>query len=141
MSENEISNPNFWIAVFSAVATFLAAIATAITAYAAFRGPVNATKLASRLQDEMVRRGVKLNVFATIMQNRSTISDRECVKMLNLIDTIFHDLQDVRGAWADLHSCFTDERLFQNQKAVEYERTNSRISWRQWLRISDYGLA
>ena len=110
----DISSLNLWIAVFSAVATFFAAVATAITAYAGFRGPVNAAKLASKLQDESFRRNVKLNVFATIMQNRTTIADRECVKMLNIIDTVFHESREVREAWSDLHSSFNDQRLFQN---------------------------
>jgi hypothetical protein len=53
-----------------------------------------------------------LTVFATIMQNRHFLAEIECVKALNLIDTVFHDASQVRDSWATLFAALNDQRNF-----------------------------
>jgi hypothetical protein len=90
-------------AVFSAIATALAAIAT-------WRAPAAAARLAETLrrdaerQDERQRQ--KLSVFATLMQERAQIYSDSGVRALNLIDVVFNESRDVREAWSELFLAF-----------------------------------
>jgi|SRR6185437_1926340 len=89
------------IAIFSAIATGFAAIAT-------WRAPTAAAKLAESLRrdaeryDERQRR--KLSVFASLMQERAQINSDNGVRALNLIDFVFNESRDVREAWSDLYT-------------------------------------
>src|SRR4051794_31449009 len=103
---------SLWFAGLSALATLAAAVAAVFSAMAAYRAPVNAAKLASKLQSDNLNRQIKLNVFATLMQNRASIADLEAVKMLNIIDVVFADSKPVRIAWVELYNAFNDRRLF-----------------------------
>lgn len=98
-----------WIAAGAAI---WAAFATTWVVIVTRKAPVDAAKLAASLQDVSERRRQKLFVFATVMQNRHSLAELECVKALNLIDTVFHDAQPVRDAWAGLYAALNDLRNF-----------------------------
>jgi hypothetical protein len=104
-------------AVFSAVATALAAVAT-------WRAPLAAAKLAELLRRDTDRHNErqkqKLIVFAMLMQERAQIYSDNGVRALNLIDVVFNESRDVREAWSELFLAFqmkpyldhvVDERL------------------------------
>jgi hypothetical protein len=103
-------------AIFSAIATALAAIAT-------WRAPIQATKLAEALRRDTERHTErhkrKYEILTALMQERARIEN--AVQALNLIDIVFNDSREVREAWAELLLAFdpklsipkyaTDERL------------------------------
>lgn len=99
------------IAIFSAIATGLAAIAT-------WRAPTAAAKLAESLRrdaerhDERQRQ--KLSVFASLMQERAQIYSDNGVRALNLIDVVFNESRDVREAWSELFLAFHMSPLVQH---------------------------
>lgn len=96
--------------LFQGVMTFAALATAAFAAYATWRAPLSAAELAERLREAKAqqeeRRRHKLHVFATLMQERATLSSLDGVRALNLIDVIFHDCREVREAWAELHLSF-----------------------------------
>ena len=91
-------------AVFSAIATALAAIAT-------WRAPITAAKLAETMRREAERaderRRQKLYVFSLLMQERAQIHSENGVRALNLVDVAFSESREVRDAWAELFSAFS----------------------------------
>lgn len=97
--------------VFMALATLATA---ALAAFATWRAPLSAAELAEQLRqahqliDE--RRRHKLNVFATLMQERAALHSVDGVRALNLIDVVFHDCRPVREAWTELHLSFDSSR-------------------------------
>jgi hypothetical protein len=104
-------------AIFSAIATLLAAVAT-------WRAPLAAAKLAEALRRDAEkhneRQRQKITIFATLMQERSEIYSDNAVRALNLIDVAFNDSREVREAWSELFFAFNmkpmlshiaDERL------------------------------
>ncbi|HTZ95754.1 MAG TPA: DUF6680 family protein [Terriglobales bacterium] len=104
-------------AIFSAIATALAAVAT-------WRAPITAAKLAESLrraaEDASERQRQKMLIFTTLMQERSEIYSKDSVRALNLIDVVFNESRDVREAWSELLSALNmrpmlnyvvDERL------------------------------
>lgn len=99
------------IAIFSAIATGLAAIAT-------WRAPTAAAKLAESLRrdaerhDERQRQ--KISVFASLMQERAQIHSDNGVRALNLIDVVFNESRDVREAWSELFLAFHMNPLVQH---------------------------
>jgi hypothetical protein len=99
-------------AIWAAFATTWAAIATSRAVAVTRKAPIDAAQLAASLQDASERRRLKLWVFATIMQNRAFIGETDSVKALNLIDTVFHDVPQVRDAWANFFAALNDERNF-----------------------------
>src|ERR1700737_1033099 len=105
-----------WIAaiaaIWAAVATTWAAVATSKAVAATRNAPIDAAQLAASLQDTSEKRRLKLWIFATIMQNRHFLGEVECVRAINLIDTVFHDVPTVRDAWASLFSALNDPRNF-----------------------------
>jgi hypothetical protein len=123
-----------WIAavaaIWAAFATTWAAIATSRAVIATRKAPVEAAQIAASLQDASERRRLKLWVFATIMQNRHFLGEVESVKALNLIDTVFHNVPQVRDAWAQLFAALNDPRNFPptGPMPVIDERRNSLIS-------------
>src|ERR1700676_3565206 len=90
-------------AIFSAIATLFAAIAT-------WSAPITAAKLAENLRrgserdDE--RRRQKLSVFTTLMQERAQIHSESGVRALNVIDVVFNESREVREAWSELFLVF-----------------------------------
>jgi hypothetical protein len=90
-------------AIFSAIATGLAAVAT-------WRAPATAARLAESLRRDAERaderRRMKLNVFATLMQERAQIHLENGVRALNSIDIVFNDSREVREAWSELYLAF-----------------------------------
>jgi uncharacterized protein DUF6680 len=104
-------------AVFSAIATALAAFAT-------WRAPIGAARLAENLRRDgertAERQRQKMNVLSLLMQERSQIYSDNAVRALNLIDVVFNGSRDVREAWSELFLAFhmkpvvdhvVDERL------------------------------
>lgn len=92
-----------WCAIFSAIATGLAVLAT-------WRAPMAAAKLAEALRRESdrasERKRQKLYVFSLLMQERAQIHSDNGVRALNLIDIAFSESHEVRDAWADLYAAF-----------------------------------
>ena len=92
------------LAAFSAAAS---AVATALAAYASWRGPRAAAEMAEKLRRDAEadneRKRQKFWVFATLMQERSAIYTENAVRALNIIDAVFHDVRLVREAWAELY--------------------------------------
>src|SRR5260370_141403 len=90
-------------AIFSAIATGLAAVAT-------WRAPIAAAKIAESLRREAERHDEnqrqKLSVLATLMQERAKIYSENGVRALNLIDVVFNESREVREAWAELFMAF-----------------------------------
>jgi hypothetical protein len=104
-------NLTLMIAICSAIATGLAALAT-------WRAPTAAAKLAESLRrdaerhDERQRQ--KLSVFATLMQERAQIYSDDGVRALNLIDVVFNESRGVREAWSELFLAFQMNPLVQH---------------------------
>jgi hypothetical protein len=88
-------------AIFSAIATLFAAIAT-------WRGPRSAAALAEALRAKSEvsneKRRMKLFVFTTLMQERAAYYSSEAVKAFNLIDVVFNESRKVRNAWSEFHA-------------------------------------
>ena len=105
-----------WIAAIAAIwaafATTWAAIATTRAVTATRRAPIEAAQVAASLQGVSDRRRLKLSIFTTVMQNRQFLGEIESVKALNLIDTVFHNVPQVRDAWANLFAALNDLRNF-----------------------------
>lgn len=77
------------------VAAFLSAVAAAASAVAAWRGPISAAKMAESLRSvsELAndQRRFKLNIFASLMQERAELYSNEGVRALNSIDIAFYN--------------------------------------------------
>jgi len=120
------------------LAAVFSAIATALAAFATWRAPTTAAKLAESLrrdaerQDERQRR--KLSVFATLMQERAQIHSENDVRALNLIDVVFNESREVREAWSELFLAFQMKPLLQH---VVDERLRKLLS----VIAKDIGLA
>lgn len=99
---------NWFAANPSTLAALSSAIATALAAFAAWKGPASAARIAENLRRTSEKtnenRRMKLLVFSTIMQERATIHSLDCVRMLNSIDFVFNDTPDVRESWAELYN-------------------------------------
>jgi hypothetical protein len=95
----------------SLAAAVFSAIATALAAVAAWQAPRGAAKLAEELRRDaekgQERRKNKLEVFATLMQERAALYSEDGVRALNVIDVVFHDSRDVREAWTELFETFS----------------------------------
>lgn len=128
------------IAVFSAIATALAALAT-------WRAPTAAAKLAECLRRDAERheevQRQKRSLFATLMQERAQIHSDSSVRALNLIDLVFNESRDVREAWSELFLAFQmnpvmqhvlDERMRRLLGAIAND-----IGLTDQLRIDDFG--
>ena len=98
-------------AIFSAIATALAAVAT-------WRAPLAAAKLAEALRRQAElhneKQRQKLNLFTTLMQERAEIHSENGVRALNQIDVVFNDVLQVREAWAELYLAFEMKPLVQH---------------------------
>lgn len=103
------------IALLTAI---FSAIATALAAYATWRAPAAAAKLAEALRRDAERNNErqrqKLKVFATLMQERAQIHSENGVRALNLIDVTFNESRQVREAWSELFLAFQMKPLLQH---------------------------
>jgi hypothetical protein len=108
----------------------LSALATGFAAYAAWRAPLSAAKLAEELrrstERDNERRRLKLHVFASLMQERASLASLEGVRALNLIDVVFHDCRSVREAWAELFLSFDGSKKIPSH--VQEERTRKLLT-------------
>jgi hypothetical protein len=109
-------------AIFSAIATLFAVVAT-------WYAPRGAAKLAESLRRDAERQGerhkLKVNVFVTLMQERSQIYSDKGVRALNLIDVVFNESRPVREAWSELFGAFNIRPL---QQYVIDERLRKLLS-------------
>lgn len=116
-------HPELLPALISAFAALLSVMATALAAWATWRGPSSAARLAEELRRDSEakeqKRRMKLWVFSTLMQERHLYNAPEAVKAFNLIDVVFIESFAVREAWAKFH-----EALDPNKKATELETRN-----------------
>jgi hypothetical protein len=96
---------------FSLAAAIFSAIATGLAAFATWRAPTAAARLAETLRRDseraQERQKNKLHVFAMLMQERAAIYSENAVRALNLIDVVFVDSRKVREAWAELFLIFS----------------------------------
>src|SRR5208282_1748992 len=94
----------------SLLAAIFSAVATGLAAFAAWSAPRAAAKLAESLRREGERHDAlqrnKLQLLATLMQERAQIYSENGVHALNLIDVVFNDSREVREAWAELFLAF-----------------------------------
>jgi hypothetical protein len=90
--------------VFALIAAIFSAMATGLAAWATWRAPIAAARLAERLRRDaerhQERQRRKLEVFSTLMQERAAIYSENGVRALNTIDVVFSDSRAVRSAWA-----------------------------------------
>src|SRR5712671_3170160 len=111
LENSMIENVTFLIAVFSGIATGLAAIAT-------WRAPIAAARLAEALRRDGERHNErqrqKLHVFASLMQERAQIHSENGVRALNLIDVVFNESREVREAWSELFLAFHMKPLLEH---------------------------
>lgn len=95
---------------FALIAAIFSALATALAAWATWRAPIAAAKLAETLrrdaEQSRERQRHKLRIFTTLMQERAAIYSENAVRALNLIDVVFNDSRAVREAWARLFHAF-----------------------------------
>lgn len=140
MTDSVATQLTLAIAIFSAIATALAAIAT-------WRAPTAAAKLAESLrrdaEHDHERQRQKVAIFSTLMQERARIYSEESVRALNLIDVVFNESRDVREAWSELYLAFgmtplqqhvIDERLRRLLAAI-----SKNIGLADGLRSDDLG--
>jgi hypothetical protein len=96
---------------WTVVAAVFSAIATALAAFATWQAPRGAARLAEDLRRDYdrsrERQQNKLHIFARLMQERASIYSENGVGALNLIDVVFYDSIEVRDAWAELFSTFS----------------------------------
>ena len=108
------------------LSAIFSAIATALAAFATWRAPTSAAKLAESLRRDAERdfehRKQKLDLFATLMQERARITSDNGVRALNSIDVVFDDSHAVRGAWSELILAF-DAQPFDMNVVTERLRT------------------
>jgi hypothetical protein len=97
--------------LYTLMAAIFSALATGLAAFATWRAPKAAAKLADELRREgernQERQKNKLHVFATLMQERAAIYSENGVRALNLVDVVFNDTREVRDAWAELFRIFS----------------------------------
>lgn len=104
-------------AALGALGALLSAVATAFAAYATWKGPIVAARLAEEIrkktQEEEQKHRMKLWVFTTLMQERtnSVPYSPDAVKAFNLIDLVFIESYDVRQSW---------ERMFETFDATKH---------------------
>jgi hypothetical protein len=94
-----------WTFWFPIIVSALALIVSALTAWATVHGPKRAAEIAEQLRSASAkverREGMKLHVFAQIMQERAAPYTLEAVRALNLIDIVYIDADAVREAWKE----------------------------------------
>jgi hypothetical protein len=100
------------------ITAIFSAIATALAAFATWRAPTMAARFAESLRRDAERHNErqrqKLSVFTTLMQERALIHSENGVKALNLIDVVFNESRDVREAWSELYLAFEMKPLLQH---------------------------
>ena len=133
----------------AALAAFLSAVAAGASAIAAWRGPISAARMAESLRSASEvandQRRFKLNVFASVMQERAELYSNEGVRSLNSIDIAFYDSPKVREAWSELYQAFQrsesnpipahvqDERLRKLLREMSLD-----LGFSESLRIDDF---
>ncbi len=116
-------HPELFPALVSGFAALLSVVATGLAAWATWKGPSNAARLAEDLRTDSgareQKRRMKLWIFSALMQERLLYNAPDAVKAFNLIDLVFIDSFQVREAWAKFH-----EALDPNKRATDLEARN-----------------
>lgn len=131
------------------LAAFLSAVAAAASAIAAWRGPISAAKMAESLRSvsELAndQRRFKLNIFASLMQERAELYSSEGVRALNSIDIAFYNSPNVREAWSELYQSFHSNESNPIPPHVQDERLRKLLremslvlGFSESLRIDDF---
>ncbi len=98
------------IEIVGLIAAITSMIATGLAAYATWRAPLAAAKLAEKLREDSdrisERRRQKVYVFSMLMQERAQIHSDNGVRALNMVDFVFSESPEVRDAWAELYAAF-----------------------------------
>ena len=101
--------------LYTLMAAFFSALATGLAAWATWRAPRAAAKLAEELRRQGDRNQEhqknKLHVFAMLLQERAAIYSENGVRALNLVDVVFNDSREVRDAWAELFQIFLTDPI------------------------------
>jgi hypothetical protein len=100
------------------VLSVIGVILSAITIFAIYYGPIKALKIQRELDDQREERNRKVNIFKSLMSNRSTRLTYQYVQALNLIDVEFTGSSDkekaVREAWKELHDLYSNYKTTPN---------------------------
>src|SRR5580698_8236788 len=119
-----------WAAIFSAISTAFAAFAT-------WKAPIVAAKLAEGLrrnaERDSERQRQKLYIFSTLLQERAEPHSDNGVRAQNLIDVAFYDSRDVRDAWAELFAAYQMQPFVPH---VANERESQLAHWQVRPRLS-----
>jgi hypothetical protein len=111
-----------WVQAIAAILTLGAA---GLAVWATFRAPKLAAEFAEKLRNDTQsieeQRRMKLYILTTLMQYRGQISNYNSVSALNLIDLVFADSQEVRGAWKHFNQA-TAAVPFSNETTMERYR-------------------
>ena len=91
--------------------TELSAIALSVAAIGTFLAPLFALQVSAWLARRREQRRQRLDLYQILMQWRAAPFVEAPVRVFNSIDTVFHDVRQVREAWADLYSSYLDLRL------------------------------
>lgn len=62
--------------------------------------------LSDRWQKKNQKRRDRLEIFKTLMTVRDSNANMDFVKSVNSIDVVFHDCNEVRQAWRNLHTSY-----------------------------------
>jgi hypothetical protein len=96
--------------IYTLIPAICSTIAAFLAAYATWRAPIAAAKMAETLRRDgehaQERQKNKLALFTMLMQERAAIYSENGVRALNLIDVVFNDTREVREAWAELFMAF-----------------------------------
>jgi hypothetical protein len=127
-------------ALFSAIATGLAAVATWYSPRAAAQLAETMRRDSERSQERQRRRH---QIFETLMQERSAIYSDASVRALNSIDVVFHDSRAVREAYSELYLAFSLNPLPQHVLEERLRRLlyvmGSDIGLGDSLKTDDFG--
>jgi hypothetical protein len=97
------------------IAAIASAVAAAAAAIATWRGPIAAARMAEELrrsaESDADKRRFKLNIFASLMQERAEIYSSDAVRALNSIDIAYADNGSVRESWSELYQALTGNPL------------------------------
>jgi hypothetical protein len=123
----------------ASIAAVFSAIATALAAYATWQGPRSAAGLAEEMrrkaEQDSEKKRIKVNVFSTLMTERAVVYSAEAVRAFNLIDFVFNESRPVRDAWSDYFSSLDEKNgVPSHAKEEKFRRLLS-------VMASDIGLA
>ena len=91
-------------------------VISVINVIAVMVAPIAAVLITQRLQDRAEIRKDKIQIFKTLMTGRGLGWNVDSVHALNVIDVVFADDREVRGAWKDLYDKYCVDTPDEQQK-------------------------